>query len=694
MGVADRANQTNRSDGPTQGAKPAKGAFRPDIEGLRGIAVTAVILYHCGITVFGGGYVGVDVFFVLSGFLITGLLLREVESTGKVSIVRFYGGRAKRLLPSMAVVLVFVSILSWLILSPLKRAAASLDIMASGVYVINWRLAEQAINYFAAGLDASPVQHFWTLAVEEQFYLVWPAVILAVAWWARRSGKNIRPLLAVTLSTIVAASFVYGIYLTEAEAGRAYFSTLTRGWELALGGILALVAAGGVRLSRRLAGLLALAGMAAIVWSVLQYSDQTPFPGYAALLPTLGTAAVIVAGFSQTDSWPQSILTSKVLRHLGRISYTWYLWHWPLLVFAVAMWGDLSWFRTLVVIAVSYVATLITHRLVEEPLRHSPVLSKNPRKAIRLGVVLTVTAVALGGIVHLTVPTLSTASTEDVAGAKQLEQSKKPQQEVDQIRPEPLEATEDRGQMKDDGCLVPAPDTEGPDCIYGDPDGDKTVVLYGDSHAMQWFPALNEVAKDRGWKLVGLTKSGCPIAHTTVYNASLKRGYSECRTWHDNALDRIKDADPDMVFTIQRAEYSVMDGTQRLDRETSTKKLREGMTAALKQLKDITDAKIVVMRDNPVPPMDVPDCVSKNSKDLEQCVTDKKDGLDFPPINAQAAKQVPGVDLINPIPKLCQDGKCPAVIGDALVYRNGSHMTATFVETLSGWLDKQLPTLR
>ena len=207
------------------------------------MAVGAVLLYHAGVPFAPGGYVGVDVFFVISGFLITGLLLRELEKTGTLSVARFYSRRAKRLLPLTVVVLAFVVVLSWLLFDPVRMDEVSLGVVASGLYVMNWLLATRATDYFAAGLQASPIQHFWTLAVEEQFYLLWPALLLGVAWWCRRAGRGLRPALAVTFAAVALSSLAYSVYSTQLQAGAAYFSTLTRGWELALGGLLALVPA-------------------------------------------------------------------------------------------------------------------------------------------------------------------------------------------------------------------------------------------------------------------------------------------------------------------------------------------------------------------------------------------------------------------------------------------------------------------
>ncbi|GAB3563834.1 acyltransferase family protein [Spelaeicoccus albus] len=688
--VAERNQST--AAGEASGRKTAKSSFRPDIEGLRGVAVVAVILYHCGISLFGGGYVGVDVFFVISGFLITGMLLREIEKSGRLSFARFYGGRAKRLLPALAIVLAFVSIGAWLILAPVRRAATAGDIIASGLYVNNWRLASQAVNYFEAGLEASPVEHLWTLGVEEQFYLVWPALLLIVTWWLSRKGKNVRPILAGTLTVVTVASLAYCIYLTQAEAGRAYFSTFTRVWELAIGGLIAVALASGRRVSRRMGTVLAILGMLAILFAIFRYSDRTMFPGYAALAPTLGAAAVIIAGTAGSRYGPLRLLDNRVMRHLGKISYTWYLWHWPLLVFAGALWGNLAAPTIIAVVLLSYLLTVATHVYIEEPLRRSPTLTKFPGKALAMGAVLTVAAVALGVVVHATVPDIKTAPTTKVSGAKQLEASKAPQKKVNEIRPAPRDATQDRGVMKKDGCLVQAKGTKSPSCVYGDPHSDKTVVLYGDSHAMQWFPAINKVAKKKHWKLVGLTKSGCPPVKATVYNTELKRRYTECNEWQANAEKRIKDLKPDMIITTQRADYAVMHGNERVNGPASAKIMTKDAASNLRKMKKLSD-RVVAIKDDPHPSFDVPDCVSKHPKALDKCVLPKGKALGYSPVVKDAAQQVGGVDLIDPTPKLCQKGKCPAVIGNALVYRNGDHLTATFVKSLSGWLAGKLPSL-
>ena len=388
--------------------KPPKEGFRPDVEGLRAVAVGAVLLYHAGVPFAPGGYVGVDVFFVISGFLITGLLVRELEKTGTVSLARFYSRRAKRLLPVTVVVLGAVVLVagSWPQFDPVRMDEVSLGVVASGLYVMNWLLAARATDYFAAGLQASPVQHFWTLAVEEQFYLVWPALLLGVAWWCRRANRGLRPVLAATFAAVAISSLAYSVYSTQLQAGAAYFSTLTRGWELALGGMLALVPASRlVPQPRWVAFALAWTGLGAIAFATFRFNDDTLFPGYAALVPTLGTAAIITAGIgsTMTSAGPARLLTLGPVRHVGRISYSWYLWHWPPLVFASTLWGKLSPLEGMGILAASYVPAVLTNRLVEKPFLHSETLSRYPRKALALGGACTASSVALGlGLFALT----------------------------------------------------------------------------------------------------------------------------------------------------------------------------------------------------------------------------------------------------------------------------------------------------
>lgn len=673
-----------------------RGGFRADIEGLRAVAVIAVLLYHAGVPFVGGGYVGVDVFFVISGFLITGLLVRELEEKGTLSLTRFYSRRAKRLLPLTVVVLGAVGVFSWLLFDPVRMEEASLDIITAGVYVINWRLAIQAVDYFGAGPDTSPVQHFWSLAIEEQFYLFWPLLLLAVAWWCGRSGRGLRPVLRVVFLAIAVASFAYGAYVTQVQAGAAYFSTLARAWELALGGALAIIPASRLRMGARSSSALAWAGLAAICLAAYMLGDDTPFPGTAALLPTLGTAAVIVAGRTgaiTSVGSPARLLALAPVRHVGRISYSWYLWHWPPLVFASAQWGALSPTQGLALAAASYVPAVLTHWLVERPFLESPMLSRLPRRALGLGAACMAFSVLFGLGLFVVTPSFQTKPEGQVAGVSELSQGSEPQKSAEAVRPNPREAEQERSVMYDDGCHLEQPQTdlpEPPECVYGNPGSDTTVVVFGDSHAMHWFPALHKLANERDWRLVGLTKSSCTPAETTIYNNSLRREYRECDEWRGKVLDRLEEESPDLVLTSSITTYSVMEDGERLGRESGTDKMREGYISTLQSLRE-TGARVAVMEDIAQPDKDIPECVSRSLDDLRECAIPKDKAFNFPKLNTEAAGEVEGARAIDPEPVLCRKELCPAVVGDVLVYRNGAHITPVYARSLSPWLGDQIP---
>ena len=682
-------------DRPTESEpNSGRGGFRPDVEGLRAVAVVAVLLYHAGVPFAGGGYVGVDVFFVISGYLITVLLLRELEKTGTVSLARFYSRRAKRLLPLTVVVLALVVALSWLLFDPVRMEEVSFGVVASGLYFMNWLLAARAADYFAAGLEASPVQHFWTLAVEEQFYLVWPVLILAAAWWSRRTGRGPRPVLAAAFASVALSSLAYSVYSTQAQAGAAYFSTLTRGWELALGGLLALVPTSRLgRLPRAAPGVMAASGLAAIAFATLRFDDDTLFPGHAALVPTLGTAAIIVAGFGTTAAGPSRLLALGPVRHVGRISYSWYLWHWPPLVFVAAVLGDLSPLEGVGVLAASYVPAVLTHRLVEKPFLHSRRLTHFPRRALALGGACTATSVALGFALLALTPTIPEAPEGEVAGAAALQDGYSMQKSAKAVNPTPREAEkkENRPRMYADGCHLDLEETRSPECVYGNPSSETTVVLFGDSHAMQWFPALQELAKEHDWRLIGFSKSACPPAKISVYSTGLRREYRECEEWRDQTLGRIvREEDPSLVVTSMLNRYRARENGKDLPRDASNEAVIEGYTSTLARLRD-TGAPVAVIEDVPRPDRDIPECVSQSLDRLQDCAFSRNEALAGPRVNIRAAKEVEGTILIDPIPMVCPGETCPAVIGDVLVYRNGAHLTRTYVDSLAPWLGEQLP---
>ena len=656
------------------------GHFRADIEGLRAVALGAVLLAHAGVPFAQGGFAGVDVFFVISGFLITGLLVRELEQTGTISLRRFWSARVRRLLPLAALVLVFVVAGTRLFLAPTDSGLVGDQVIASALYFVNWVFMAQSVDYFGADVDASPVQHFWTLSVEEQFYVVWPALLVLASLWWRRSRRPVRPLALALVSGIGIASFAYGIAFTGADPEQAYFSTFARAWELALGGVIALAPA--PHLDRRRAAVLGWAGFAAIAATVLMLDGTTPFPGAAALLPTLGAAALLLAARGGAAGAPSRLLSAPVARHIGRLSYAWYLWHWPLLIFAAAIWGPLSVWQGLAVVAFAYVPTVISHALVERPIHRAAVFVR--RRAAAVALWSAATASVVGATIVLAAPALPQASQSDVEGALASTDEAGLQLVAEAVRPAPDRAQRDRGRVIRDGCFLSAGETEQPECVYGDPGSATTVFLLGDSHAMQIFPALQPLARRNGWRLIVVTKSGCPPIDG-LFSPTVSDG-DDCIEWRETMLDRIASEGADFVITGTDTDYPVDGELEGTEREAT---LEAGYETVLRRVED-SGARTIAIKNPPSPPRDIPACVAESLDSLDSCAFELPEAFEDT-FEVRAAAAVPGTKLVDVTSEICADGRCAAVVGNALVYRNTNHLTATFATTLAATVERQLP---
>lgn len=630
-----------------------------------------------------GGFVGLDVFYVLSGFLITGLILGEYRKRGTVSLKSFYGRRAKRLLPMAATVLLFIAVGSLILFPPVMQMETGRDIVAASLYFVNWRFIAEDVDYFAFSEGiVSPTQHYWSLSVEEQFYLAWPLLLLGCAILAIRLAR--RPFgVMLTLTTVLAvASLLYSITYTQQEPLSAYFSTLTRGWEILFGAILAIVLPRSLRMPRPLAGLLVIGGVATVIACSFAFNEIDPYPGWRALLPVLGTMALIVGGSAVHRGVGIRLLAVRPLQYLGKISYAWYLWHWPFVVFAIAIWGHMSPGFLLLATVAAWIPAEISHRLIEEPFRRSRSLNLRPRRALAIGGVCTVTAVAAGLTVGMNRIGLEEAPEEVVAGALAAETGQ-PQQKASAIRPVPERARDDRGLAFERGCLVTGPITESPDCVFSKTESPvKRVVLFGDSHGLQYAPAVGRVARDRGWEVTVLTRGNCLVAETTYRK--------NCDKWRANALDRIDAEQPDLTIvsssTLDR--FKLKDGDREMSRIESQPRLVSAMERTLRRIKAVSK-DVVLIRDQARAPFLPYECVADNGDELENCVFDSARRREWA-FDLDAARRA-GVKVIDPDRKLCPRGKCASVIGDVLVYRDTYHLSATFSRTLAPWLAARLP---
>jgi peptidoglycan/LPS O-acetylase OafA/YrhL len=658
--------------------------FRPDIEGLRALAVILVVAFHAGVPGITGGYIGVDVFFVISGFVITGLLVDELERTGSISLRSFYARRARRLLPLAALVLVAVAVGMQFFTPPVFRPTVRFDALSAAFYYSNWQFALESVNYLTLGGAQNPVLHYWSLSVEEQFYLVWPVLlILAVALWRGR-GPAVRGRCAVVIAMVGGASLVYSLFETPSQPAIAYFETTTRVWEFATGGALALAAPLLRRAPRAAAGPVGILGLAAIVVAVIVNGPTTEFPGTAALLPVAGAALVLVAGMGASAAGVARALSLAPLRYIGARSYAWYLWHWPCLVFArTAHWapinGQIGWLATSVAVAISLALAIVSHRLVEVPARRAAWFSVDRRRVALLGGLATASAVAalaiFGGPLVLpgaTVGPISGANASAVPNAAT-----------------PLAAVASTPYSAMHGCHVGySATTPATGCIFGDTKARRTVVLIGDSHAAQWFPALERLALHERFRLIAWTKSGCPFAPgVNIYLAAIGRQYSECLDWSASVIRKLR-AMP-RVFLIIDARTSTYlpqvltpDG-DTVSSATAARLWGAGVATGVADLEKAA-SRVIVLRDTPHAPQDIPACVSWNDSDPAACVFARTpDGhSDDAEYAAERAAGVATRTYADPAPAVCGPRWCKAVVNGIITYRDDNHLTAAYAAAI------------
>ncbi|MEU4477092.1 acyltransferase family protein [Micromonospora sp. NPDC023966] len=680
--------------------EPSSSRFRTDVAGLRAVAVGLVLLYHAGLPFIPGGFVGVDVFFVISGFLITGQLLTEIERTGRVSLLGFYARRAKRILPAATVVLAATAVAVRLFVPRSQWHDIGGDIASAAIYVVNWRFADRSVDYLAADAPPSPVQHFWSLAVEEQFYLVWPLLIILAILAARRLRRsNVRPVLWVGLAILAVPSFAWSVVQTATSPERAFFVSTTRLWELAVGAGIALVATSAARMPRSLAVVLGWLGLAAIVTAALLVTAGTAWPGYAAALPTLGAAAVIAAGVAAGSRGPLVLLGTGPFRWVGDLSYSLYLWHWPMLIVAGAYWDGLSLARGMAVALASVVPAWITFRLVENPLRYSRAISKSPRLALSLGGNFTMAGICAGLALVLMAAWAAAATPSRggryAPGAALLSTTPGTApigpvpERFDFITPDPLQIQQGFMDVPDtnrDKCFQQVVGSEVLSCTYGNPDGATTVALVGDSKMDQWLPAFQVLAAQNDWKLVIAAKASCAFTSAPAIRADdPSKLYTDCVEWNRTLLRRLVEERPDYVVTSQAAARA-FDAAGK----GSVDAMIAGLRSNWKALASV-GTKVIVLANNPAPGPAVT-CADKNRKHLSACAFDRKRHDVEPAFLTQrkAVAGMPEVKMIDLFDAICPTEKCPVVFGNVLIYRGGSHIGAAYVKTTAPHLARAL----
>jgi peptidoglycan/LPS O-acetylase OafA/YrhL len=708
--ASEAGTQADRSGGSGKTAGHAR--MRADIEGLRAIATFLVLPFHAGLMLFPGGFVGVDVFFVISGFVITGQLVREVERSGRVRLLDFYARRVRRLLPASAVVLGATTFMVWAWVPRIRWETTGGDIVAAALYVVNWRLADRSVDYLAEDVTPSPVQHFWSLSVEEQFYLLWPLLVLAAALVAARYGVRRKVALAVGLTAVALPSLLWAGHQAVASPERAYFATSVRIWEFAVGAFVALVAVRLARLPRGLAIGLAWVGLAMILWSGRTYSTDMTWPGYAALVPTLGAGLLIGAGVAAGRHGPVWLLGRKPMLVVGYLTYSLYLWHWPLLIVAREHFGGIPVWVGLLIVVFSAVPAWLTYTYVETPFRSSPVVTKHRRVAFGLGANATLVGVAAGltlivalshsfgpGSAVGTAAITPVGGTTGALGAAALgnDPAQSSAGEVGTswpatIVPDPVLAPKDVPGLYRAGCQQQPDSAEPVSCSYGNKDAGTTIAVVGDSKAAQWVPAFEQLVKKHDWHVITYNKSACQFVDT---DTPLDGGvYTTCREWTHNVLAKLTGPDqPDVVVTAGQQDDAVTGVASDGTLVESQPVLQAALAKTWQQVED-AGVKVVVLAVTPQTGRDIYPCVADRPKDPGECAYERANGVaasGAPTQRAAAeAAKVPFIDLVDWI---CPRAECAPVIGGVLVYRQGSHITKTYIESLAPRLEQELARL-
>ncbi|TFD59114.1 acyltransferase [Cryobacterium suzukii] len=715
MSVQSTAERRKRAPDRPSGGKSATRTFRGDIEGLRAVAVVVVIFDH----LFGwpsGGFIGVDIFFVISGFLITSLLLKEHARTGRISLVDFYRRRIRRILPVSLLVLVVTVAVGFLLL-PSARALSTLwDGISSALFVANWHFAAVGTDYLQATNAVSPLQHYWSLAVEEQFYFVWPFLLIVTFALAGRrtlSARAIITLVAATTGAITLAFLAWSFFETSTSPAIAYFSTGARAWELGIGAFVAAAAPRLAKLPRRVRPPIAWLGLALIVASLVLISRDSPFPAPWALLPVAGAALVIAAGIGQPEQRLLFPLTNPVSRYVGKISYSLYLWHFPVVILLATVFATDSPLYLPLAVLLMVALSAFSFHYVEDPIRHSLWLEssltrrreqmRRPFPQHRTGITpaqawvgaLVVVALVLVSVSFLGLrcgtpsgPSVNPApvgagadlgveTTTEPATLLATRQATIAAALASTAWPNTTPAFDVLGDSSgalewvDDGCLSVS-EKNAAGCLYGDPAATKTAVLLGDSMAISYMPAIRSALEPLGYNVRSLTMFSCPAVNISVAAKSASdASAAKCDDHHAWVYTEVARLSPDLVIMSSLAGSIV----RLASGNEGAAALTEWQTATadtLTALQASTDHVAVLSP----PPASTPfaecktltsapgDCAYSPSSLYQKVIASERGAIE------QFGDFAQYVDIV---PWLCVDETCPAFIDNTPVFFDGQH---------------------
>lgn len=671
-------------------AVPKTTRFRPDIQGLRALAVVAVIADHF-LGWPSGGFVGVDVFFVISGFLITSLLLREHERSGTISFSGFYVRRAKRIMPAALLVIIATVGAAYILLNNTRFNSTIWDGIWATLFGANWRFAVLGTDYFQLGGAVSPLQHYWSLAVEEQFYFIWPWLMLLTFWLVNRkkiaTAGHARRVVGIVIVVLTVASFSWSVWETQSNASWAYFSTASRAWELGIGAIVAVYAPSIARIPVALRHVLAWVGLGGIVVAIFVVNDSIAFPGPSAAFPVVASALLIAGGtgVERSQLWP---LTNRVSRYLGDISYSLYLWHFPVTILLLSLYpGDSAEYYAIGILSMLILSTLSFH-LVENPARHFEWPKKKSNYGSShygnrtglawlglLAVVTTVTVVAslipreapASAVALKPITSSSGASLVKIKcwGAASLDVNADCDRNIGaEILPTPKTFADDHGNSYE--CFF-GKDHPMKSCSYGS--GATRVALVGDSHAAALLPGLTEQVTAQDWKLDTFVGVGC--------------------LWSTNTCAAMGDIQSKLLQT----RYDIVITTAY--RGTGTQSKEDQAEAFATQWRPVAanGSKVVVVEDVPNDVGPALECVQRVNFDVNNndCKITQAEAFRVKDAASMAVPNVPNAVAVSTVKYFCVSDECPAVIGNVIAYRdNISHITATYSKTLGSYLAQDI----
>lgn len=663
-------------------------AKRPDLQGMRAVAVLAVFADH----LFGwpsGGFVGVDIFFVLSGFFITGLLIRERTTTGELSFQNFYTRRVKRILPSALLVLAVTVIGGYILFTSARAKETLVDALYAAVFGANFRFQAVGADYFQATRPPSPIQHYWSLSIEEQFYFVWPlllVVLFAITRRHRRRGQGwVRQWgLFGAMGLVVAASFGWAMWQSGADPNAAYFSTFTRVWELGVGALLAIAGPWMARIPGQYRPVIAYLGLAGVVASLFVISSASRWPAPWAALPVLSTA-LVVAAFHEAPLRGMQLLDNPVMRWFGDTSYTLYLWHWPVIVLLLAVFPKGALFYSLAA-GIALALTAITYHFYEDPIRKSRWLLIDSEGNGRSGAQLWAVAGAVAAL--LAVVSILWIRQADLAIAAQRGYhspgaggTPAPALVAPDMKNDPCFGA---AAMVTPGCklwnpdepIVPeidelTADSQAFDCFreegeplksctygYKGPDPAARIALVGDSHAAAMLPGIWPILDENRWQLTTFVGESCRF--------DIPGG--ECR----NVLDEVQ-----AKLLADRYDVLILTGSRKFGGNFGV------MWGAIHQVVG-NGTHVAFITDTPLISEDSMQCLTRATGSLGDCGTPRAEALAKPDVAIEATNRIKGSTLIDLTRFYCDDTRCPMIIGNAVVYFDAAaHLTETYAETLA-----------